>query len=128
MSTRGSSVNGREAIVTLVVCALLVFEAVPGFVLGLAILTGIGGPSYLLYVALALIGGGVLGVVLLRQGGISIPSPHERGASRGALSGLIVGAVASFFVGFNVGVLGSCALVGLAVGRIFDRSAIHRSL
>ena len=119
--------SGRETIVTLVACVLLVFEAVPGPVLGFAILTGIGGPSYPLYGALALIGGGVLGLVLLRQGGISVPSPQERGARRGALAGLIVGVVASFFVGLNVGVLGTCVLVGLAVRRTFDRSPIHRS-
>jgi len=116
---------GREIIVTLVACPLLVFEAVPGIVLWLSVLTGVGGPSYLLYLALALVGGGVLGLVLLRQGGISIPSPQERGASRGALAGLIVGAVASFFVGLNVGVLGTCVLVGLAVGKTFDGSSIH---
>ena len=117
--------GGREIVVTLVACVLLVFEAVSGIVLWFGILTGVGGPSYLLYLALALIGGGALGLVLLRQGGVSIPSPEERGASRGALAGLIVGAVASFFVGLNVGVVGTCVLVGLAVGRTFDGSSIH---
>ena len=73
---------------TLVVCALLVFEAVPGFVLGLAILTGIGGPSYLLYVALALIGGGVLGVCCLGRGASPYPPPMrgERAGERSVAS------------------------------------------
>jgi hypothetical protein len=88
-------VSGREAIVTLVACVLLVFEAVPGPVLWFAVLTGVGGPSYPLYIALALIGGGVLGLVLRRQGGVSIPARQERGASRGALAGLVVGEVSS---------------------------------
>jgi hypothetical protein len=117
MDIGGSGVSGREAFVTLVACVLLVFEVVPGFVIGFGILTGVGGPSYLLYVALALVGGGVLGAVLLRQGGISVPSGEERGASRGALVGLVVGVVGVFLTGNVIGVLGTCVLVGLAVGR-----------
>jgi hypothetical protein len=74
----GLGVSGRETIVTLAACVLLVFEAVPGIVLGLSILTGIGGPSYPLYVALALIGGGVLSLVLIRQGASPCP-PATRG-------------------------------------------------
>jgi hypothetical protein len=42
----GSGISNREAIVTLVACVLLVFEAVPGFVVGFAVVTGIGGRSY----------------------------------------------------------------------------------
>jgi hypothetical protein len=82
MNIGGSGASGRTTIVTLVACVLLVFEAVPGFVLGLAVLTGVGEPSYPLYVALALIGGRVLGLVLLKQGGISIPAPQEKEATR----------------------------------------------
>ena len=84
MNIGGSGASGRTTIVTLIAYVLLVFEAVPGFVLGFAVLTGVGGASYPLYASLALIGGGVLGLVLLRQGGISIPAPQERGATRGA--------------------------------------------
>jgi hypothetical protein len=128
VSTRGSSVSGREAIVTLVACALLGLEAVPSLLLGFAVLTKIGGPSLLLHSALGLIGGCVLGAVLLRQGGISIPSRQERGASRGALIGLVVGVVAVFLLSGPIfGVLGICVLVGLAVGRTFDRSSFHRA-
>ncbi len=65
-------------------------------------------------------------MVLLRQGGVSIPSPRERGASRGALAGVVVGLVAIFLLGGPIfGVLGICVLVGLAIGRAFDRTAIH---
>lgn len=113
---------------TLVVCTLLGLEAVPSLLLGFAVLTQFGGGSILLQSALGLIGGFVLGAVLLRQGGISIPSRGERGAIRGALAGLVVGVVAVFLLGGPiVGLLGTCVLVGLAVGRTFDRSSIHRS-
>jgi hypothetical protein len=54
-----------------------------------------------------------------------VPSRHERGATGGALAGLVVGVAAFFIVGPNIGVLGTCVLVGLAVGRTFDRSSIH---
>jgi hypothetical protein len=78
--------------------------------------------AYLLSSILSLIGGCVLGLVLLRQGGVSVPSSEERGASRGALAGLMVGVVAIFLLGGPiVGLLGTCVLVGLAVGRTFDR-------
>jgi hypothetical protein len=129
MNIGGSGMSGREAIVTLVACVLLVFEAVPGVALSFAALTGIGStfyPSYLLYAALALIGGGVLGVVLLKQGGVSVPSREEPGASRGALAGLTVGVVGVLLTGNLIGVLGTCVLAGLAVGRTFDRPPIHR--
>ena len=42
----------------------------------------------------------------------------------GSLVGFAVGALAFLSLG-NVGVLGICMLVGLAVGRTFDRSPIH---
>ena len=113
---------------TLVACALLGLEAVPSLLLGFAVLTGIGGPSLLLHGALGLLGGCALGAVLLRQGGISIPSPRERGASTGALVGLVVGVVAIFLLGGPIfGLPGICVLVGLAVGRTFDRSSMHPS-
>ena len=132
MNIGGSGVSGRETIVTLVVCVLLVFEGIGSFLMGFTVLLGmrspIGPPPYLLHSALSLIGGCLLGVVLLRQGGISIPSREERGASRGALVGLVVGVVAVFLTGGPiVGLLGICVLVGLAVGRTFDRSSIHRT-
>jgi hypothetical protein len=130
MNIGGWGMSGREAIVTLVACALLEFKAVPGVALSLAVLTGAGSafyPSFLLYAALALIGGGSLGVVLLRQGGVCVPSPEERGASRGALLGLAVGVVGVLLTSNLIGVLGTCVLVGLAVGKTFDRPPIHRS-
>ncbi len=84
-------------------------------------------PPYLLYSVLSLALGGALGMVLLRQGGISIPSSEERGASIGALVGFVVGVVFYFLTsGPIVGEVGTCVLVGLAVGRTFDRSSIHR--
>jgi hypothetical protein len=90
--------------------------------MGFAVLFQIGPPPYLLPSSLGLIGGCVLGAVLLGQGGISILSHRERGASRGALAGLVVGVVAIFLLGGPiVGLLGTCVLVGLAVGRTFDR-------
>lgn len=106
---------------TLVACALLGLEAVGSFSVAFAVLLGGGVIPYLFVTAVGLGGGCALGAVLLGQGGVSVPSRGERGASRGALAGLAVGVVASFFVGANVGVLGTCALAGLAVGRAFDR-------
>ena len=128
VSIGGSGLSGRETVVTLVACALLGFEAGHSFFLGLAVLLGIGALPSPLYSVLSLIGGCVLGAVLLRQGGISIPSRGERGASRGALVVLVVGGAAVYLLGEPiVGLPGICALVGLAVGRTFDRSSIRRS-
>jgi Na+/proline symporter len=123
----GSGVSGREAIVTLVASALMGFEAVSSlFFLVLVGLLGMGWAPYLLPGALGLIGGCGLGLVLLRQGGISIPSRQERAATRGALVGLVVGVVVVLLTsGPIVGIVGICVLVGLAVGRTFDRSSIH---
>ncbi len=113
---------------TLVACALLGFEAVPSLLFGFAVLTGIGGPYFLLHGALGLIGGCALGAVLLGQGGVSVPSRQERGANRGALIGLVVGVVPVFLLGVPIfGVLSICVLAGLAVGRTFDRSPIRRA-
>ena len=127
MNIGGSRVSGREAIVTLVACALLGFEAVTSlFFHALVGIFGISWTPYVLSGALGLVGGCVLGIVLLRQGGISIPSRQERGASTGALVGLVVGMVFFFLTsGPIAGILGTCVLVGLAVGRTFDRSSIH---
>jgi hypothetical protein len=103
------------------------FEAVSSlFFLVLVGLLGMGWAPYLLPGALGLIGGCGLGLVLLRQGGISIPSRQERAATRGALVGLVVGVVVVLLTsGPIVGIVGICVLVGLAVGRTFDRSSIH---
>ena len=96
--------------------------------MGFAVLVEIGPPSYLLSSALGLIGECALGAVLLRQGGVSVPSSEERMASRGALAGLVVGVVAVFLLGGHiVGLLGTCRLAGLAVGRAFDRPSVHRN-
>jgi hypothetical protein len=85
-------------------------------------------PSVLHHSALGLICGCMLGIVLVRQGGISIPSRQQGGASTGALVGLVVGVVAVLLLGGPVfGLLGICVLVGLAVGRAFDRRSIHSS-
>ena len=128
MNLGGSSVSGRETVVTLVACALLGLEAVPSLLVGFVVFLVTGGPPYYLLSGLVgLAGGCALGLVLLRQGGVSVPSRQERGATRGALVGLAVGTVATFFLAGNVGVLGTCALVGLAIGRTFDRPSIHRS-
>src|SRR5215204_667367 len=43
MNLGGSSVGGREAIVTLVACALLGFEAVPNLLFGLVVVLRTGG-------------------------------------------------------------------------------------
>jgi hypothetical protein len=119
-----SSVSRREAIVTLVACALLGFDAVRGLALWVAALLQTGGPYYALFDLLGLAGGCVLGLVLLRQGGVSVPSREEKGATVGALVGLVVGAL-TFPLLANVGILGICVLVGIAMGRTLDRSAIH---
>ncbi len=115
---------------TLIACALLGLEAASGPSALLIVLLGMGGayssgPYLLLGSALGMIGGCVLGLVLLRQGGISIPSREQRGATRGALVGFVVGVLASFFGTSNFGTLGICVLIGLAVGRAFDRSSIQ---
>jgi hypothetical protein len=120
----GSSVSGREAIVTLVACALLGFEALRGLALWVAFVLQMSGPYYPLYYLLGLAGGCVLGLVLLRQGGVRAPSREVKGALLGALVGLVGGAL-TFLLLANVGVLGICVLVGLAVGKTFDRSPIH---
>lgn len=84
----------REAIVTLVACALLGFEALPSLLFGFVVPFGTGGPPYNpLSGLLGLLGGCALGLVLLRQGGVSVPSREERGATRGALAGFAVGVV-----------------------------------
>ncbi len=129
MNILGSSVSGRETIVTLVACAMLGFEAVPSLLVGFVVFLATGDvPSYyLLSGPVGLLGGGALGVVLLRQGGVSVPSREERGATRGALVGFAVGVVILFLLSGNVGILGTCTLVGLAIGRTYDRPSIHRS-
>ena len=127
MGTGGSSVSGRETIVTLVGCALVGFEAVANLlILVFIILLGMVWLPYLLFSAVGLMAGLVLGIVLLRQGGISIPSRQERAATRGALVGLVVGVVVVLLTSAPpVGMLGLFGLVGLAIGRTFDRSSIH---
>ena len=124
MNVVDSSVSRREAIVTLVACALLGFDAVRGLALWVAALLQTGGPYYTLFDLLGLAGGCLLGLVLLRQGGVSVPSREEKGATAGALVGLVVGAL-TFPLLANVGILGICVLVGIAMGRTLDRSAIH---
>ncbi len=116
-----SSVSRNEAIVTLVVCALLGLEAGQSLLLGFTVLFGLGAYPFAFYSALSLVGGCVLGAVLLVQGGISIPSRAEKRAIRGTLFGLVVGLVVVFLLsGPIVGLLGICGLGGLAVGRMFD--------
>ncbi len=109
---------------TLVACALLGFEAVQGLALWAAVLLQSPGPFFPLSALIGLAGGCVLGFVLLRQGGVRVPSREEKGATGGALVGLAVGAMA-FLLLVNVGILGACVLVGLAVGRTFDGSPTH---
>ncbi len=117
----------REAIVTLVACALLGFEALPSLLFGFVVPFGTGGPPYNpLSGLLGLLGGCALGLVLLRQGGVSVPSREERGATRGALAGFAVAVVILFSLSGNVGIIGTCTLAGLAIGRTFDRSSIQR--
>lgn len=138
MNIGGSGASGRETIVTLVACALLGLEVVPNLLFSFSVLLGFGpDPSSPLYGIIgstipgSLAGvalGALLGVVLLRQGGVSVPSREERGASRGALAGAVVGLVGDFLLGVPiVGSVGICVLVGLAVGRTFDRPSIHRT-
>ena len=74
MNMGGSDVGGREAIVTLIACALLGFEAVRAQALVVAVLfLQTGGPHYALFSFLGLAGGCVLGLVLLQQGGSTDP-------------------------------------------------------
>ena len=118
----------REAIVTLVACALLGFDTVPNLLFGFSFFTRIGFVPFLVGSALGLVAGVVLGAVLLRQGGVSVPSRREKGATRGALIGLAVGVVPVLLLSappFSMLIAGS--LVGLAIGRTFDRSSIHRT-
>jgi uncharacterized membrane protein YccC len=55
---------------------------------------------------------------------VRVPTREEKGALVGALVGLAVGTL-TFPLLANIGILGICVLVGLAVGRVFDRSSIH---
>ncbi len=126
MDGAGSRPGGREAIVTLVACALLGFEAVPNLLFGLSFFSRVGFAPFLLGSAAGLVVGVLLGAVLLRQGGVSVPSARERGATRGALVGLVVAAAAVLLLSAPAfGMLGFCVLVGLTVGRVFDRRGIH---
>jgi hypothetical protein len=62
-----------------------------------------------------------LGAVLLRQGGLSIPSPEEKKATGGALVGLAVGVAVLFVMGGpTLGTLGLFVLTGFAVGRALE--------
>ncbi len=111
---------------TLVACALLGLETVPNLLFGLSFFGAASSTSLLLGAFIGLVGGLWLGSVLLSQGGISVPSSQERGAIRGALVGSAVGVVPVLLLSTPaLGVLGFCALVGLAVGRAFDRLPIH---
>ncbi len=113
---------------TLVACALLGLEAVPNLLFGLSFFSGFRFASFLLEAVVGLAAGVILGAVLLRQGGVSVPSRREKGATRGALIGLAVGVVAVLLLSAPAfGMLAFCALVGLAIGRTFDRSSIHRT-
>ena len=113
---------------TLAACALLGFETVPGLLFGFSFFTRIGFVPFLLDSALGIVAGVLLGAVLLGQGGVSVPSRREKGATRGALIGLAVGVVAVLLLGAPpFGMLGAGALVGLAIGRTFDRSSINRT-
>ncbi len=120
--------SGRETIVTLVACALLGLETVPNLLFGLSFFSGIGFAPLLLGAAVGLVAGTLLGTVLLRQGGVSVPSRREKGATRGALVGLVVGVVPVLLLSAPAfGMLGAGALVGLAVGRTFDRPPTHQT-
>lgn len=72
--------GGRETIVTLIACALLRFEPVPGLLVGLVVLLGTGMPQHYLLSGLI---GLALGLVLLWRGGVSVPAREEKGATRG---------------------------------------------
>lgn len=129
MNLRSPGVSGREALGTLVACALLGLEAAPSLWVGTSVLLATGDvPSYyLLSGAAGLFGGTFLGLMLLRQGGVSVPSREERGGTRGALAGFAVGIGILFLLSGNVGILGTFVLVGVAIGRTFDRPSIRRS-
>ena len=128
VNTGTSDVSRRETIVTLVACALLGFDTVPNLLFGLSFFTRLGFVPFLLASALGIVAGVLLGAVLLRQGGVSVPSRREKGATRGALIGLAVGMVPVLLLGTTpLGMLIAGALVGLAIGRTFDRSSIHRT-
>jgi hypothetical protein len=130
VNTGISSVSGRETIVTLVACALLGLETLPNLLVGLSFLSGVGFAPLLLWAAVVgFVAGALLGTVLLRQGGVSVPSRREKGATRGALAGLAAGLVAVLLLGVPaLGMLGAGALAGLAVGRTFDRPPTQRTL
>lgn len=123
----GAGVGNREAVVTLVACALLGLEAVPNLLVGFSFFAGVGYAPFLLGTVIGLAVGVLLGTVLLSQGSVSVPSGQEKGATRGALVGLAVGVVPVVLLSAPVvGMLAFCSLIGLAVGRTFDRSPIHR--
>lgn len=116
----------RVAVVTLVICALLTAETVPSLFVTFSVISGTTPLPYLLVGAFGLILGCVLGVVLLRQGGVYVPSRNEKAATRGALIGFAVGAIAGFLIGGSlVGLAGVCTLVGLAVGRAFGEPPVR---
>lgn len=118
--------SSRADVATLIVCALLGLETVPNLLFGVSFFSTAGYPSLLLGAFVGLVGGLWLGSVLLSQGGISVPSRQERGAIRGALVGSAVGVLPVLLLSTPaLAVLGFCALVGLAVGRAFDRPPIH---
>ncbi len=113
---------------TLAACVLLGFETVPSLLFGFSFFTGIGFVPFLLDSALGIVAGVLLGAVLLGQGGVSVPSRRGKGATRGALAGLVAGVVPVLLLGAPAfGMLGVGALAGLAVGRTFDRSSINRT-
>jgi hypothetical protein len=125
MSTAGQGVSRREAIVTLILCALVGFDALPSLLSGLLIFTRIGPPNsltlHVLIMVAGLIVGLVLGAVLLREGGLRIPSPEEKMATAGALVGLAVGLVVLFASsGPALGTLGLFVLAGLAAGKALE--------
>ncbi len=126
VNTGTPTVSRRAAVLTLVACALLGLETVPNLLFGLSFFGAAAYPSFLLGAVVGLVGGLCLGTVLLRQGGISVPSSQEKGATRGALVGSAVGVVPVLLLSTPAfGMLGFCALVGLAVGRAFDRRPMH---
>lgn len=133
VDTGTSDVSRREAVVTLVACALLGFETAPNLLFGVSVFAGIGFVGigfvpFLLGSALGIVAGVLLGAALLRQGGVSVPTRQEKGATRGALVGLAVAVVPVLWLSAPAfGMLGVGALVGLAIGRTFDRSSIHRT-
>ena len=123
---------------TLVACVLVGWEVASNLSFSLAILLGLElSPYASLYETLGyqllvsipgLVLGGVLGVVLLSQGGVSVPSRGERGATRGVIVGVVVGLALSFFIGLPAtSGIGLWVLIGLAVGRTFDGASMHRT-